>query len=292
MKQVLVVLLALVTACHNSPAEMKSQLDIQGHRGARGLAPENTIPSFLKALEYGVTTLELDLVVSKDSQLVVSHEGWFNHHICLLPDGSPISEDSAQSYKIFQMDYKEVRRFDCGKKGNSRFPDQVNQAAFKPTLRMVREATKEYPVRFNIETKLKEGGDGVFHPAPERFARLLYQELIALNTLEITTVQSFDVRILEVMRKLDADLSIALLVEHEDIASSTLEADLATLSFQPDIFSPNFQYLSKQMVATAHEMGIRVVPWTVNRVEDMRRLVEMGVDGLITDYPNRVPDSF
>ena len=109
--------------------------DLQGHRGARGLRPENSIPAFIIALDSGVTTVELDLAITKDKQIVVSHEPWMSSSICLQPDGSAISEKDQKSFNIYQMDYEEVRQFDCGSKGHDGFPDQVKLPTTKPLLR-------------------------------------------------------------------------------------------------------------------------------------------------------------
>lgn len=274
---------------------MINDFDFQGHRGARGLAPENTIPAFLKALEYGVTTLELDVVISKDSQIVISHEPWMNHDICSKPNGERISENEAKTFNLFQMNYAKIKTFDCGKLGNPKFPEQEKQAAFKPTLRMMTDAVATYsmkndlqPVYFNIETKSEPATDGIFHPKPAVFVSLLYNELKSLGILPYCTIQSFDVRTLEILHQLDTSVTTALLVYHEDIQSSTLEADLATLSFKPDIFSCYFDYLTKEMIETAQSKNIKIIPWTVNETENMTRLIEMGVDGMITDYPDRL----
>ncbi len=290
----------LYITCQSSPTKSKKteqpmdNFDLQGHRGARGLAPENTIPAFLKALEYNVTTLELDVVISKDSQIVVSHEPWFNHNICTQANGAKIDKANAKTFNIYQLNYQEIKAFDCGKIGHPSYPEQQKQPAHKPTLRMVVEAVtnqlitrEKAPVYYNIETKSEVAHDGIFHPKPEVFVRLLYNELQELGILEYVTIQSFDVRTLEVLHQIDSSVTTALLVEHDDDATASFENDLKTLSFQPDIFSCNFDYLTKEMIQSAHDKDIKVIPWTVNKKADMIRLMDMGVDGLITDYPNR-----
>ncbi len=301
-----IIMLLFLGACGNKTEQkeqkkaenistMYDNFDFQGHRGARGLAPENTIPAFLKALEYGVTTLELDVVISKDSQIVISHEPWMNHDICSKPNGERISENEAKSFNLFKMDYAEIKTFDCGKLPHPLFPEQQRQAAFKPTLSMMTDAVATYsmkndlqPVYFNIETKSQPKTDGIFHPKPTVFVNLLYNKLKSLGILPYCTIQSFDVRTLEVLHQLDTSVTTALLVYHEDVKSSTFEADLATLSFKPDIFSCNFDYLTPKMIRAAQDKNIKIIPWTVNDPADMTRLIEMGVDGLITDYPNRL----
>jgi len=263
--------------------------DLQGHRGARGLAPENTIPSFLKALEYGVNTLECDVVVSKDKRIVVSHEPWFSHEISTAPDGTPINAATEKQFNIYEMSYNEILRFDVGKRGHARFPRQQPMPAVKPLLSEVFREVDAYclrhnlqPVRFNIEIKSTPEGDGKFHPAPEEFAKLLYNELQQADMIARATVQSFDVRALQAMHKLDSTLSLALLVEN----TMSLRENLQRLGFTPDIYSPYYRLVNAELVAQVHQRGMKLIPWTVNSLSDMKALLELGVDGLITDYPD------
>jgi glycerophosphoryl diester phosphodiesterase len=303
MKQIyiLLTLIVVLMSCkqqntdESTASTSKPSLDIQGHRGARGLAPENTIPAFIKALEHGVTTLELDVAISKDSQIVVSHEPWFNHLISLQPNGKPITADQEKTFNLYRMTYEEIAKFDVGSLGNPKFPEQVKQKAAKPTLRMVVEAVTKYctdnglePVAFNIETKTEKDGDDQFHPQPKDFVQLLYNEIIALGIEKYTTIQSFDTRTLEVIHQLDSTLTTALLIYHADDENDNIQTSLATLSFKPSIYSCYYKYVNAEMLKYAHSNGIKVIPWTVNEVQDMNRLIELGVDGLITDYPNRI----
>lgn len=264
--------------------------DLQGHRGARGLMPENTVPAFLKALEYDVKTLELDVVISKDNQIVVSHEPWMNHVICTQPNGSDITEAEADSFNLYQMTYEEIKAFDCGIKGNSKFPEQQTMAVVKPTLRMVVEAVnaqlkdQKKIIFYNIETKSDPKSDSIFHPVPQEFVKLLYAELKALDILEQTTVQSFDPRTLQVLHQIDESVPTALLVWQEDVS---FDQEIATLGFLPTIYSPYDVLVDSTLIATAHQKGVKVVPWTVNEADKMKNLISLGVDGLITDYPNR-----
>ncbi len=277
---------------HSPPTSVATYsrvFDLQGHRGARGLAPENTIPSFLKALEYGVNTLECDVVVSKDKRIVVSHEPWFSHEISTAPDGTPIDAATEKQFNIYEMTYSDILRFDVGKRGHARFPRQQPMVANKPLLSDVFREVDAYclqhklkPVRFNIEIKSTPEGDGKFHPAPEEFAQLLYKELQQAGMIARTTVQSFDVRALQAMRKLDSTLSLALLVEN----TMSLTENLQRLGFTPDIYSPYYRLVNTELVAQVHQRGMKLIPWTVNTLSDMKALLELGVNGLITDYPD------
>lgn len=265
--------------------------DVQGHRGARGLLPENTLPAFLKALELGVTTLEMDVVITKDAQVVVSHEPWFSSTICSLPSGEPVPAEAQMSYRIYDMTYEEVARFDCGRRGHPLFPRQEARAAVKPLLRDVLQAAETYarehglpPVRYNIETKSRPEGDGSFHPDPETFTRLLYDVLVEAGVLDRTILQSFDVRTLQAGRRIDPAWQLSLLVARE--GDRGIEANLATLGFVPDVYSPDYRLVDAALVDEAHRRGMRVIPWTVNTLDAMRQLQSLGVDGLITDYPD------
>lgn len=266
--------------------------DLQGHRGARGLMPENTIPAFRKALELGVTTLELDVAISKDDRVVVSHEPWMSSTICSLPSGEPIPTSQGRNYRIFEMTYEEIQQFDCGTRRHPNFPEQQTMEAHKPLLRDVIEMAETYmaehqraPVFYNIETKSLPGFDDRFHPGPKRFAQLVYDVVAEMNVTTRTTLQSFDMRTLQVAEEEGWPVRLALLIgQGED---EGLNQNIERLGFRPDIYSPDHRLVDQRMIIRAHGWGMDVIPWTVNDTSEMRRLHEMGVDGLITDYPNR-----
>ena len=150
--------------------------DLQGHRGARGLAPEDTLPAFRRALDLGVTTLEMDAVISADRQVVVSHDPWMASAFCSHPDGAPVRPEEEAGLLIYRMPYAEVARYDCGSRGHPAFPRQERQAAIKPLLRDVIRRAESHaahrgraPVFYNVETKSMPSGDGVLHPEPQAF---------------------------------------------------------------------------------------------------------------------------
>jgi glycerophosphoryl diester phosphodiesterase len=271
--------------------DSKQIFDLQGHRGARGLMPENSIPAFIKAIDLGVTTLEMDVVVSRDKKMVVSHEPYFSHKICRSSSGDsiyPVWEKEA--YNIYKHTAYEIRQFDCGSMKNPDFPHQKKIRTYKPTLKEVVDSVEAYihkkqlpAIFYNIETKTSPQTDSLFHPKPEEFVRLLYDELIELNIIEKVYIQSFDVRTLQAFKQLDEEIPLVLLVEN----TLPLAENLQYLGFTPSVYSPFFQRLNKEEVKKAHELGMRVIPWTVNDEKDMQKMIQMGVDGLITDYPNR-----
>ena len=270
-----------------SPVLVPPGFDWQGHRGCRGIMPENSVPAFLKALDYPeVTTLELDLAVSKDNRLIVSHEPWFNPTICRLPNGDTIPRRDTVKYLIYQMTAEEIRSFDCGSWGNPRFPEQQKLKTYKPTLREVVEAVRvSHPgIRWNIEIKTQPGWDGLRHPPVEEFARLVIAELKALGIEKNAVVQSFDVRALQAMHRQAPEIQLAFLIENV----WSFDSNMDKLGFTPAIYSPYYQLVSKKLVRKCHSKGMKLIPWTVNDVESMRGMIRLGVDGIITDYPNRI----
>lgn len=264
--------------------------DIQGHRGARGLRPENTWPAFARAIELGVTALEMDVVIAGDGEVVVSHEPWFSATLCREPSGRPVRP--FRRYNLYQMTYAEIARFDCGSRRHPRFPHQEPVPAPKPRLRDVLHQAEAYaaslkrpPLRYSIEIKSRPDWEGRYHPDPETFVRQVQAVVAACGVTARTTLLSFDVRVLQVAQRLFPDLAVSLLVERRDQRS--LEAQLERLGFVPEVYGPHFRLVTASLVAAVHAHGMRLIPWTVNRVADMQRLLRLGVDGLITDYPDR-----
>jgi len=271
-----------------SASKEKRAIDLQGHRGARGLFPENSIDAFLKAAEMGVNTLELDLVVSKDGKLVVSHEPYFSTHFCLDTLGNEIPEDSV--INIYQLSYDVIKQFDCGSKGNPRFPEQERSLSVKPLLEEVLDTVEAYiaksgrsPVFYNIELKTTQETDFTFHPSPEAFSDLVYELITRKNLWNRVNIQSFDFRTLQYYRKTYPEVVLALLIENE----LPWKANTDSLGFIPEIYSCYFPLLDKEVVKELQNEGMKVIPWTVNEPSDLNQMLELEVDGIITDYPDR-----
>jgi glycerophosphoryl diester phosphodiesterase len=301
----------LLAAIASIPA---AAFDLQGHRGARGLAPENTLTGFARALEIGVTTLETDLAVTKDGVLVLSHDPVFNPDVVrgadgtwLIPPIPPINSLTLAKLKAY-----DVGRIKPGSNYAQQFPDQQPvDGARVPTLvelfDLARSSGKS--PRFNIETKLSPNKPGEA-PDPETFARVVVDAVRAAGLSNRTTIQSFDWRTLIAARKLAPDIETVCLT-----AASTLKdrvvngerrpsawlAGLDPAAFSGSVpalakaagcgtWSPRFAELTGDLVAEAHAHGLKVVPWTINTPADMARAIDMKVDGLITDYPDRARD--
>jgi glycerophosphoryl diester phosphodiesterase len=272
------------------PLPMSAQIEIQGHRGWRGQYPENTIEGFLQALQLGVDVLELDVVVSGDGKVVVSHEPWMNPAICLDPNGNPLSKGSRRN--IYKMTLAEIQAFDCGSAGNPRFPGQQAMPAVKPELNAAIRAAEAWaeehykpPVLYNIEIKRRKSWDGRYTPPYKQFADLVVEEIRRAGIASRCVIQSFDRDVLEHLNLTAPDIPLAYLVE-----KGRIQKNLKRLAFTPDIYSPLYTLLDLEQMQSARDKGIAVIPWTVNDPESIRRIAALGVDGIISDYPDRVMD--
>jgi glycerophosphoryl diester phosphodiesterase len=257
--------------------------------------PENTIPAFKKALDLGVTTLELDVCISKDHQVVVSHEPYMNSLFCSKPDGSPVTKAEEKSLNLYKMTYDEIKKYDSGLRGNVLYPEQQKLTTYKPLLKDMILACETYikehklkPVKYNIEIKSEEEEYGISQPKTvEEFSDLVYKEIIKQLSPERIILQSFDFNVLkywnlQFKNKKYKKVILSALVEKEGV-----EPSFQKLGFLPDIFSPYYKQLTIGKVKMCHDKGVKVVPWTVNDVEAMKEMIAIGVDGLISDYPNR-----
>ncbi|MEO1055060.1 MAG: glycerophosphodiester phosphodiesterase [Bacteroidota bacterium] len=275
----------------NSNAQKK--IDLQGHRGARGLKPENTIPAFIRALDHGVTTLELDVVITKDKKVVVSHEPYLSHVICRNPEGNKYIEEDEKRYNMYKMTYEEIVQFDCGTVKNPRFPDQELEKTPKPLLSDVIKSAEryiksytQYEVDYNIELKSTPSGDGEEHPSPEEFSDLVYELINQYLPMERVVIQCFDFRVLKYWHKKYPKVRLAALVEN----SQSIDTNLSNLGFKPEIYSPYYKLLNRKKIRYLQSKGIKVIPWTVNDPKQMEKLVAMNIDGIITDFPDRAQE--
>ena len=275
-----------------SPAYPK-RTEVHGHRGCRGLRPENTLSAFLHALALGVDVLEMDVVISADREVVVSHEPWLNPRICLDPDGRRIEPHRAHDFNLYQMPYATIRRCDCGLLRHPDFPEQVPEPAHKPLLREVLDATeaaarqlRRHPIGYSVEVKSSPEGDGVFHPSPADFLSLVLAELDAANVVPRTTLLCFDIRILQLAHRQRPELATCLLVEDD----SSWLLSIQRLGFVPTVLGPDIRTVTTAAVQElrARYPGLRLVPWTVNSLHEASQLFAVGVDGITTDYPDRV----
>lgn len=286
----LAVCFYLPILCQAQAPVYTPKFDVQGHRGCRGLRPENSIPAFLLALDSGVTTLEMDVVITKDRHVVVSHEPWMSGAICLDPEGKEINPRDTLKHNIYSLTYQQVRQYDCGSKGNERFPEQQKMSVYKPLLSDVIVAVEnhiknhtKYEVDYNIEIKSDPSMDDKFQPKPEEFSQLVYNLLDQYLPMNRVVIQSFDFRVLKYWHTQYPAIRLAALVENK----KSLDANLKDLGFNPAIYSPYYKLVTPDMVKSCREKKIRLIPWTVNDEREMLALKGMGVNGFITDYPDR-----
>ncbi|MBL8213115.1 MAG: glycerophosphodiester phosphodiesterase [Bryobacterales bacterium] len=249
-----------------------SRIEVHGHRGARAVRPENTMPAFTYAIDSGVDVLELDLAVTRDNVLVVSHDARMNPAYCSGPAGS--------TNVIREMTMAELQRWDCGARANPAFPKQVAVPGTRvPALDDVLALASKGRFHFNIETKIF-AKEPQLTPPPEEFARLLAEALQRHKVVERTIVQSFDFRTLHAMKKLLPQVRLSALYAGmpRDFVEVAKEAGAG-------IISPHYTLITPEQVRRAHVAGLRVVPWTANTTEDWKRLADAGVDAIITDDP-------
>jgi glycerophosphoryl diester phosphodiesterase len=266
-------------------------LDKQGHRGCRGLFPENTIQGFLKAIDLGVTTLEMDAVITKDKQVILSHEPFFNHEISTLPNEKHINQAEEKEFNIYKMKYCEVTQYDVGLKPHPRFPQQQKVNVVKPLLSEVIDAVEMYaktnqtkPLFYNIETKTEPQTDGVFHPEPKEFVELLMKIILQKKIENRVIIQSFDRRTLQYLHQKYPTITTALLVE--DFDKKEFKKQIANLGFLPSIYSPAQELVTQELIQECHQKNVKLIPWTVNDPKKIKEFIAMGVDGIISDYPN------
>ena len=301
--RVLPLAVALATAC----ASPGHSFDAQGHRGARGLLPENTLPGFARALELGVTTLELDVGLSADGAVVVNHEPWVDPKRCLASDGARIEGERGPLLR--DLGREALRAFDCGSLNPDpeAFPEPPRvdlPGTPMPTLHEVFAlvAARGGDVRLNVEIKA-EPGDPDTRPLPEMVDATL-AAIRRAGAVERTTLQSFHWRALALAKEREPGLRTAALVSPQNLDPAWLgglDPDahpdfLSLLRAAPyvDELSPWWRQLVPGRFHLGHTVGefqaagYRVVPWTVNEPERMREMIALGVDGLITDYPDRL----
>jgi glycerophosphoryl diester phosphodiesterase len=283
--------------------------DIEAHRGGRALFPENTLPSFANALSMGVNTLELDIGVTGDGVVVVSHERGLNPDLARGADGKYVA---APGSPLVKLRLEDVKKYDVGqiRPGSSyaaQFPDQHAVPGAKiPTLKEVFDLVRksgDRNVRFNIETKIDPNHPGE-SPDPQRFVTLLLDLVRAEEFSDRVMVQSFDWRILQLVQKLAPAIPTVYLTVQTGV-SPTISLDKAsawTAGFNPAehghslprtikdaggaIWSPDLGDVTPALISESHALGLQVVVWTVNTPAEMARLIEMGVDGIISDRPD------
>ncbi|HEY0611539.1 MAG TPA: glycerophosphodiester phosphodiesterase family protein [Chitinophaga sp.] len=263
-----------------------------GHRGTRGLMPENTVPAMIKGIETGANTIEFDVHITKDKQVVVYHDAHFTPSYTTMPDGSDISAADKDKYAFYQMDYANIRQFIIGEKPYPAFPEQQRLRSYAPTLSEMIDSVEAYtkahhlpPVFYLLEIKSSEKTDGTEQPAPEEYMRILIG-VKALQPLgNRLLIQSFDMRPLQVLHRTHPHIKLGFLTSDK---KASFEQHLEQLGFTPFFYNPEYHLVTPELVNKCHAKHINIVPWTVQDPAEMKKLATTGVDGIITDYPNRL----
>lgn len=289
------LLTAAIAACgtakKNTMPEQKTAFDFEAHRGGRGLMPENTIPAMLNAVKIPeVVTLEMDAHITKDGQVIISHDPYFNPLITTTPDGKYLSAKEAQNILLYKMDYSEIRKYDVGMKPHPDFSRQQKLAVAKPLLSALIDSVEQLAkannrlMLYNIEIKSKKETDNINHPEPAVFAEKLIAVLKEKNILDRSVIQSFDPRAIQFVHAHYPSIQTSFLVDKN--GGDKVDEQLANIGFVPTIYSPVYTIVTKQLIDACHAKKMKVIPWTVNNAEEIQRLVNLGIDGIISDYPD------
>jgi glycerophosphoryl diester phosphodiesterase len=260
-----------------TPLAAAPKILVHGHRGARAVLPENSIPAFEYAVKIGADVLELDMAVTKDDVVVISHDAEMNSKFCTGPEGSP--------KVIREMTLAQLQRWDCGGKQNPEFPKQKPVPGTRvPTLDEVFAATKGAPVQYNIETKIFPDKPNLT-PTPEKFTALVLAVIRKHGLESRTIVQSFDPRTLVAMSRLEPKIRLSFLTPTGPMDAMKNWVEACAAAGNAKIISPHHMTVTKGRVEEAHRAGLQVVPWTANEPSQWQRLVDAEVDAIITDDP-------
>ena len=258
----------------------QNSVEYFGHRGCRGLYPENTIIGFKKAIDLGVDGIEWDVVVNADKQLIISHEPYIDSSYCSIPKEIKLS---TFNQNIYNMSLNELKKYDCGIKGNKNFPSQKKIASTKPSFKEAEKELTKFKGKILFEIKSKSGHYGNHQPYPKEYAEIIYNETKNSPLLKQLIFMSFDPQILNELEKLHPNSKYILLGYNPLINYSKL---ISTLTFKPFAIGLNYAIATNKTITAAHQEKIKVYAWTVNDLEKGKQLIEKGIDGIITDYPN------
>jgi glycerophosphoryl diester phosphodiesterase len=261
-----------------------NSFDFQAHRGGRGDMPENTMQSMLYAASIPyIKTLELDVVISKDKKVILSHDQVLNHQITTKPNGEEVKLN--EPIYLYQLNYDSIIKYDVGLKYLQNFPNQKKIAATIPLLSEVIDVVEKESNRkmwYNIEIKSNPKMDGLATPEIEEFVTLVTDIILSKGIKDRVIIQSFDVRPLRLLHQKDSTWQLSFLL---DKGAEDLDKSITYLGFTPTVYSPAYGNVSKNLVDKCHAKNMKIVPWTVNKLKDIQALYNLGVDGIISDYP-------
>ena len=259
-----------------------------GHRGARGVFPENSIPGFQLALAKGADMLELDLAVTRDKQIVLSHDPVIPEGLCEHSENGNVEEEDRT---IYQMTYQEVQAFSCGQAGHPKFPNQEKVGVEIPLLSTVIDSCLAFakanglPIpRFDVELKFSEKNEGVYYPEKEEYVSLVLKLLKNKGVADRCVLTSFDLGIVQTIHQQSPETKVGWIIAN----FKGVKGNVKQLGFAPDYFVVYHRLASKKMVRDTGEQGIGIMVWTVNSPKRIEKLQKKGVTSIISDYPGLV----
>lgn len=266
------ILFSILTS---SPIMGQSEYKIFGHRGCRGIYPENTIEGFKKAIEFGVDGIELDVVVNKNQELVISHESYIDTSYCLT------NKIDNESLNIYKMNITEIQKIDCGSKFVKEFPNQLKVKEKKPTYKEFKKELIDYQGDILFEIKCDYDLVNEYFPDYEKYAKIIFEETRFSRHFDNIYFMSFDYRILNELFKIMPNSKYIYLSSNKEF-----EKQMKLLNFEPFGVGIDFNIISQKIIDLVHNKKQVIYGWTINDEENSKSLTSMGLDGVITDYPN------
>lgn len=269
----------------------KPGFQVIGHRGHISHFPENSLEGFLSAISIGVDAVEMDLVISADNKVVVSHEPYMAAATVITPNGRRISRSKQKDYNLYRMTYDSIRQYPTGRLKTPKYRNQQKTEAYKPLLGDLFKAVEQHrrqeglePITYYLEVKSTPVDYGVFQPNPEELADLIMETVSKHEMQETVIIKSFDANFLNILKDKYPDVKTSYL-----IYKTTWQEGLRKLNFTPDIIAPYYKQLrTREQVKELQALGFKVIPWTVNSKSKIVKMINLGVDGIITDYPERI----
>mgnify|MGYP001376156561 CR=1 FL=1 len=253
----------------------QNEYKIFGHRGCRGIYPENTINGFKKAIALGVDGIELDIVVSKNQELIISHESYIDTNYCLT------TKLDEKNLNIYKMNVTEIQKIDCGSKFIKEFPSQLKVKEKKPTYKEFKKELNNYNGDILFEIKCEYNLVNEYFPEYENYARIVFEETRYSKHLDNIYFMSFDFRILNELFKIMPNSKYIYLSSNKDFRQ-----EMKLLNFDPVGVGIDFNLISQEIIDFIHNKKQIIYGWTINNEESSKTLTSMGIDGVITDYPN------
>lgn len=273
--------------------DMSEYVDVQAHRGGAGIMPENTIAAMKHCMDMGVNTLEMDFVLSGDGQVVVSHDNYFHPHYATRPDGSLVKKDDPKEY-LYKMTYDEIKKYDVGQRYCDVYPEKNCMPAVKPLaselIAFVESYTQENglsPMRYNIEVKSsRKDGEGINWATYDKLVYEIGKLVSSFNLGDRLVIQCFDPQTLNYMHEMYPEIEYSYLISAKN--KHDYKGYMALLDFKPTWLSPHHSLVDEELIKKCREDGLKIVPWTADKQEDIKRLIDLKVDAVITNYPDRM----